>query len=284
MPHKTPWSVLHPGLLIFLLDQSSGMRAFFDPGAVGGHERMDEMISRMVNVQIRELITKLIVGDEVRPKVDLAVIGYGSTVESAFALQFGDDVVAIDKLAEKPLKVETRIEREVTDTGEIVEYLIDYPVWVVPKSQGQTPMCAAITRAASIAADWVITHSSSFPPVVINVTAGVPSDGDPRIAGSDLTGVSTDHGSALLYTCHLTRHYMPKATVSYPATKEQLDSFHHVLFDMSSVLPSISQRGARASQVVGVTNSSRGFVGNGDIADLVQMIHIATAPGFVDDF
>jgi hypothetical protein len=45
------------------------------------------------------------------------------------------------------------------------------------KAQGKTPMCAALRAAQGVLSGFVSQHPTCFPPIVINITDGVVTDG-----------------------------------------------------------------------------------------------------------
>ena len=53
------------------------------------------------------------------------------------------------------------------------------PVWIEPQSDGNAPLCAALERARLLIATFLVDHPDAHPPLIINVTNGRSSDGDP---------------------------------------------------------------------------------------------------------
>jgi hypothetical protein len=64
-------------------------------------------------------------------------------------------------------------------------------------------MCAALQLAAETVAEWADAHLSAFPPVVIHVTDGEPTDGDPEPIAALIQQLAPDDGNVLLFNLHI---------------------------------------------------------------------------------
>ena len=51
-------------------------------------------------------------------------------------------------------------------------------MWLEPKAAGKTPMCEAFQAAHEVIGGFVAEHPACFPPIVINITDGMATDGD----------------------------------------------------------------------------------------------------------
>lgn len=278
--YSMKWGAGHPGCAIFLLDWSGSMGEEYQAGKIGEGQTKADTLANVLNSAIVELKDKCVKGDRVSHRADVAIIGYGSTVDSVFAASMGSDLVGIDKLAENPLRVETRTEKEVTPTGKIIEYETEFPIWVEATLRGITPMCGALRRAKEIAESWIQTHQHCFPPVVINITDGAATDGDPRAEAEQLRQLRTDDGALLLFNCHLSAN--DPTLVKYPGSVSQLpnDNYAAALFEMSSEVPEPMRNLAVASGLKSEMNpGDRGFVFNGDVESVIGMIQMGTMPG-----
>lgn len=226
MRYSRNWgSVLSPGCLVFLIDCSAQM-------SKRQHEAAD-----LVNKAITSLLNRCIKGDRVVPRFFVAAICYASSVESLFGSSYGSDLVPIDRLAENPLRVETRRKKEVTEMGEIIEYDTEDGIWMEPKAQGEASLCMALARAEVIAHTWVQSHQHCFPPIIVNVTVGgKPADGDPRQSARQLCELATDDGRLLLWTWLLTNDFQQ---TSFPAKVEEIgtEADGSFVFDITSPVP-----------------------------------------------
>ena len=279
MSHTAEISRINPGCFLFLVDQSGSMA-----GALGGqpgcykHEQAADALNRTVS----NIIQRCSQGEEVRDYFHVGIITYGTTgmggsvVTTPFV---GVDPEAPFRLAsevEQAAKISQRPVRESDGKGGLIEIVEEIPEWLTPEARGGTPMCAALTLAAQALRQWANEHPNSFPPIVINVTDGAATDGDPLSIAGDIANVATQDGNALLFNIHLSD--VSAAPIAYPADEGGLpqgDGYAADLFRMSSVLPEASRKQA-VSQGISASERSRGYVFNSDLAALVQFLDIGT--------
>jgi hypothetical protein len=136
-------------------------------------------------------------------------------------------------------------------------------------------MCQALSLAYSILEPWVADHPDAFPPVVLNLTDGQPTDGDPRPIAAHLRSLETNDGNVLLYNLHASA--LSASSVCYPNSAEQLpaDQYAHLMFAMSSALTPFAWEMAQ-QYYPGTARDARGFVFNADIEDIVHFLDIGT--------
>ncbi len=191
----------------------------------------------------------------------------------------GRDLVSIVDLYDNPLTVETRQKDD--GAGGLVS--IDFPIWYrtpPAESMAGTPMCGALDRCCQVAGGWCAAHPDSFPPVVINLTDGEATDGNPEPFADTLKGFSTRDGNLLLFNCHLSTS--TAEPVLFPASEGQLpDEYGRMLFRMSSELPEKLRQMAEAKRLP-AGPGARGMAFNADGTSLLQLISVGTviaAPG-----
>jgi hypothetical protein len=114
----------------------------------------------------------------------------------------------------------------------------------------------------------------SFPPIVLNLTDGKPTDGDPAGKAWLVRMVETEDGNALLFNLLLSVSPLPPAY--FPDDVDQLtDSYAQALFRMSSELPPKLADAARADAFA-VRAKARGVVINADPTAIVRFLDICT--------
>jgi hypothetical protein len=203
------------------------------------------------------------------------VIGYGARVGPAFggALS-GRDFVPISEVANNPARMEERIKKEDDGAGGLMERSIKFPIWFEAKAEGGTPMTAALTSAKSLVDSWLTQHPSSYPPIVIHLTDGESTDGDPSsIADAIKLQVSAD-GSVLLLNMHLSSE--PGSPIRFPDNENGLpNDYARMLFSMSSYLPRHMQE-LVAGEGQTASDGTKGFVFNADLPDVVSFLDIGT--------
>ena len=144
---------------------------------------------------------------------------------------------------------------------------------------GKTPMCGALTLARQVVAEFVERHPDCYPPMVVNITDGAATDGNPETAADEVRKVASTDGNTLLFNVHLSSKALKP--IEYPDTKAFLpDDYARMLYRMSSVLPPKVQASARSEGFL-IGDASRGFVFNADLVAVIHFMDIGTKVGQV---
>jgi hypothetical protein len=266
-----------PGCILFLVDQSGSMQ---EPVAGEPRSKADAVAEALNNL-LYELVIRCVKGESDSPRhyYDVGLIGYGSSVGPVFGGALaGRDLVSIVDVADYPLRV---MEREAVqlpaagaDAG-TVPRRHKYPVWIDPAAGGMTPMSAAMDRAGGVLANWVQGHPQSFPPIVINISDGNATDGDPRVWARRIMSLATQDGNVLLFNLNVSA--LPARPLFFPDNPAVLENdYARLLFEMSSVLPPYMVELARGLGLQ-VPPGGRGFVYNADMVAVVRFLQIGTA-------
>lgn len=275
MPYTAEISRANPSLFLFLLDQSGSMDESFGSGEAT-RNKSDELADVM-NRTLFELTLKCAKDEGVRDYYEIGIIGYGNGVGPAFSGSLaGRELVPISELGNMPARVEDRVKRVPDGAGGLVEQPIKFPVWLDPVHNGGTPMCQAFSKAKSIVSSWVGSHSASFPPIVINITDGASTDGDPSDIARSIANLSTNDGNVLIFNIHISSTRAGK--VEYPSSAAGLpDEYANLLFNISSPLTDFMKMEAQKDGM-NVTDGARGFVFNADLVSLIKFLDIGTRP------
>ncbi|MGI6644110.1 MAG: vWA domain-containing protein [Bacillota bacterium] len=275
MPYTAEISRANPSCFLFLIDQSGSMRDPFgaDPGRSKAHG-----VSDAINRLLQNLVIKCAKTEGVRDYYHVGVIGYGYHCGPALAGPLaGRDLVPISEVADNPARVEKRTRKIEDGTGGLVEHTVKFPVWFDPVASGGTPMCQALRGAKGVLETWISRHPDGFPPIVINITDGEATDGDPTAPAGDLTFLAGADGNVLLFNLHLSSH--KASPVEFPDREEELpDNFAKMLFRMSSTLPDYMRSFAQ-EEGYAIAENSRGFVFNADMVSIIRFLDIGTRPG-----
>lgn len=279
MPYTAEISRAHPGCLIFLVDQSSSMS---DPiGTAPGSDygtalpRKADVVADSLNRLLFELSVRCAKEEGVRDYFHIAVVGYGTAVQPGLTgVPAGRDVVPLSEIAAFPARFDSRLKKVSDGAGGLVERTIEFPVWVEPVASGGTPMCQALGYAGKLVQGWVDQHPDGFPPIVLNLTDGESTDGNPAEAATRLRYHVTGDGEALLFNLHISGNRTDP--IRFPAPGDPLpDQYATLLSTMSSELPPGMRRYA-AEQGQDVADGARGFVFNADLSAVVQFLDIGT--------
>jgi hypothetical protein len=262
----------NPTCLLFLVDQSTSM-----DGPFGGQpgKKKSEGVADAINRLLQNLVLKCAKADGVRDYFHVGVIGYGEDVSPKLAITSAQQPLApISEVANNPLRLEQR-KRMVDDgAGGLVEQAFRFPVWFEPTADGKTPMNAAITLAREVLGDFIATYPDCFPPLVINLTDGKPTDANPLDASVALKAMKSTDGNVLMFNAHLSSS--PAPPVCFPSDEATLvDKYAKLLFRMSSILPPKLMSAARDDGFP-INGPARGFVFNADLVSVIRFLDIGT--------
>lgn len=274
MPYIAEISRTNPSCFLFLIDQSGSMR---DPFGADSGKRKAEGVADAINRLLQNLVIKCAKTEGVRDYYNVGVIGYGHRPGPAFAGALaGREFVPISEVAANPARVDERAKKVDDGAGGLVDQTIKFPIWFDPVANGGTPMCQALGRATTVLQGWLGQHPDCFPPIVINITDGEATDGDPTGPAQALTALTSTDGNILLFNLHLSSQ---KATpVEFPDSEDVLpDNYAKTLFNMSSKLPEY-MRGIAQEEGFKASENTRGFVFNADIVSVIRFLDIGTRP------
>ena len=265
----------NPSCFVFLIDQSGSMGDVF--GAGEGNQKKADGVADAINRLLQNLVIKCAKEEGVRDYFHVAVIGYGAQVGPAFSgLLAGRQFVPISEVANAPARIESRNKKVSDGAGGLVDQQVRFPVWFEAVNNAGTPMRQALGEAKTIVEGWIEQHPNCFPPIVINITDGEPTDGDPINAANEIRNLRSSDGNVLLFNIHLSAHRA--AAVEYPCSETGLaDQFAQQLFQMSSVLPEYMMKIAQ-NEGLNVGEGSRGFVFNADMVAVIKFLDIGTRP------
>jgi hypothetical protein len=163
--------------------------------------------------------------------------------------------------------------------GGIIEQKTTFPIWFDPTANGGTPMAAALTKAAEVAAQWCDAHQKSYPPTILHVTDGQSTDGNPEEIAGGVRQLSTQDGSCLLFNLHVTAG--GGREVVFPTSEGELaDEYAKMLFRMSSPLPEHLVKVAQ-SKGYQVSPGASGFIFNAGPEFIVDFFEIGTRPKMI---
>ncbi len=276
MPYSAEISRSNPTCFLFLIDQSGSM-AEAVPNTP--NRKKADAVADAINRLLQNLVIRCAKEEGVRDYFYAGVIGYGTTVGPAFSGALaGKELASISEIGNMPARVEDRTKKVDDGAGGITEQSIKLPIWFDAVANGGTPMCQALNLAQGILQKWMAQHPSSFPPVVIQITDGESTDGDPTNAMKAVKDLSSQDGSVLVFNVHISSD--PKATpIAFPDSAAQLPNDPaRILFEGSSVLTPFMRSAANSQHGLNLTDGARGFVLNGDMVLVVQALDIGTRP------
>lgn len=275
MPYTAEISRSNPSCFVFLIDQSGSMQDPFGGGELT--KKKADGVADAINKLLQNLVIKCAKSEGVRDYYYVGVIGYGNRVGPAFAGTLaGKEMVPVSEIANQPARVEERTKKIDDGAGGLVDQTIKFPIWFDAVANGGTPMCAALDRAQNILSNWLAQHPDSFPPIVINITDGESTDGDPTSAANVIQNLSSSDGNVLLFNVHLSSS--GATPVEFPDSDTGLaDQYAKLLFNLSSPLPDY-MRSIAQQEGFQVSDGTRGFAFNADIVSVIRFLDIGTRP------
>jgi hypothetical protein len=272
LPYSAEISRTNPTAVLFLLDQSSSM---LEPFGGQPDKRKADGVSDAINRLLQNLVLKCAKSDGIRDFFHVGMISYGGQVQSAFGGALaGAATVPISRIANNPLRVEVRTRKVDDGAGGLIDQQFKFPIWFEARPTGRTPMCAALVKAKEYLRTFLGVQPNCYPPMVINITDGRPTDGDPQEPAKELCALASRDGNVLLFNAHLSDKL--NRPVEFPADESGLpDDFAKLLFRMSSTLP---PKLLEASQSEGFATGlrARGFVFNADLVAVIRFLDIGT--------
>ena len=272
MPYAAEITRTNPTCFVFLVDQSSSM---LEPFGGQPDKPKSDGVADAINRLLQNLILKCAKSDGIRDYFYVGVIGYGGRVVSALGGGLaGQTLVPIGVIANNPLRVDQRTRKVDDGAGGILEQKFKFPVWVEAKATGKTPMCEALKTAKQYLQVFLGRFNNCYPPLVVNITDGMASDGDPRADAQILRELASSDGNVLLFNAHISA--TQALSISFPSAEDNLpDNFAKLLFRMSSKLPPRLFESARADKFP-VQPEARGFVFNADLVSVIRFLDIGT--------
>jgi len=278
MSYQAEISRASPTAILMVVDQSTSMSQ-----RLNGGQSKAAFLADVLNKTLYTIIASCSKADGVRDYFHVGVIAYsGEDARNGFQGALGEEPLhVVSRLAETPLRVETRTKKVAGPNGDVAEQSVRFPIWFEPHSRGKTAMCAGFDAAIDILQQWCAAHPSAFPPTVLHVTDGHPSDGNPEPMADRLKSLATRDGACLLFNLHVdTGDGEP---LIFPNDERVIkDRFGKALFRMSSLLPPHAIEAA-ARKGYDVRPGARGFVYNAGIEAIADFFDIGTRPAVAAD-
>jgi hypothetical protein len=272
MPYRAEISRTNPTCFLFLVDQSSSM---LEPFGRQPEKQKAEGVADAINRLLQNLVLKCAKSEGIRDYFYVGAVVYGGRVASALGGALaGQHLVPVSALANNPLRVEQRTRRVDDGAGGLLEQKFKFPVWFEAKPNGRTPMCEALTVAKQFLEVFLGRFPGCYPPLVVNITDGMSTDGNPLAAANALCELKSTDGKVLLFNAHISNS--PANPVEFPDDEAGLpDNFAKLLFRMSSLLPTRLMDAAQGDGF-SVGDGARGFVFNADLVSIIRFLDIGT--------
>ncbi|MBO7195079.1 MAG: VWA domain-containing protein [Alistipes sp.] len=268
----------HRAAFVLLLDRSMSMQQIVRFGHMVA--TMSEVVAYTANTLITEFIDRCRRSDGIRDYYDVAVLGYcNHRVENLLS---EDGFISIKKLADRMPRITTvAFESELDDGSRLLTNHRQHR-WVEPLAEGNTPMYEALLHARNLVEEWCEQEQNqeSFPPIVINITDGEPTD----CTDNDLLDVctlikrtATANGNTLLINIHICSNNNLQSTI-FPMPEELTRASDKVrlLADCSSTMPQAFDNAIHELKGLGAMPPYIGLGYNATVVELLSMINIGS--------
>jgi hypothetical protein len=272
MPYSAEINRNNPACILILIDQSKSMS---EPFAGQPDKTKCEGVADAVNRLIQNMVLKCAKIDGVRDYFHVGLIGYGGELRAGLGGKLPDEIlIPISQLADRPLRLENRTRLVDDGAGGVLEQVVKFPVWYDPLAYGRTLMNGAFEAAELVISSFILSNPESYPPIILNITDGRPSDANPLPTVTRLRQLASTDGPILVFNLLLSAE--PKPPIYFVDDEELLlDTYSKLLFRMSSPLPSKMLQAAKADGFA-VKTGARGVVFNADLVAVVRFLDIGT--------
>lgn len=268
----------HRAAFVLLLDQSTSMQQQVQFGRLTATKA--QMVAYTANSLITELIDRCRRSDGIRNYYDIAVIGYsGESVRSLLPREGFNSVAELAQ--DMPPQTAVAFEEDLPDgTQTLVRHR--QREWITPLAEGTTPMHEALHMVRDLVEVWCDEeqNAESFPPIVINITDGEPTDCteiDLRDVCTLIKRTATEDGNTLLINIHISTVHRLNSII-FPMQEElsQACNKARLLADCSSVMPAALNEAIREMKGVGAMPPYIGIGYNATVVELLSMINIGS--------
>ena len=280
--YSKQWSTSTPGYLIFLIDQSSSMSNVWTDG-----KSFAKYTAEVINRTINELIATNAAGETVKNRVFISMIGYGGDTASSDSIR---DIRSdyLNRYADSPLRI-IKSSKNVSDgTGGLITMEIETPIFVEPRAEGLTPMAGAFELAYRLIQSWINKKNDNPVPVVINVSDGRPESTTAESTkretertvyfANEIMKLQTLDGNPLIFNVHIANN---ASEIQFPENKFELngDSMAELLFQISSIVPTVYKNAAKNFKLNTLGDNSKGFISNASPETLIKFINFGSSGG-----
>ena len=264
----------NPSLIVVMLDGSHSMS---EPWGNSG-STLSEGAAFALNRTLRDMAQNACYNaeDGVRDYINLAVFKYGTEADKDNGVEWSLGSLSQPTTGFAPAGdwVPSYIREERVDGGNL-------PVWIEPHAWGWTPMCKAFGRAAHVVQQHIDAFPDSFPPIVLNITDGIPTDHNDdwaqfERAARAITDQHTTDGNALLFNIHIDASGN-EHSISFPdAPVTNYSQYAEHLGRISSVLPANMVARANEKLSLNISEAALGYCLNADLEQLSAFLQIGT--------
>lgn len=290
-------STNNPTLIVVLLDQSESMRqTMLLPD---GHLwKLSDLVKLVTDKFLYQSLSFCQKELKITDRVEVAVIGYNSDLNSALPkVSMNNFPIGASILKSSYIKKNEHND----ETYKFPRY-----EWVESISKNTTSMVLAFQKTQEIIDNWIPNHQQSSPPIILNVTDGMPTDepdfndyekefgGRNRLENlltvkgmkiyqiaEQIKNSKTNYGNTLMANAHITTSSV-NTGLKFPNDDSALDFSSFLLYHLSSEIPSELFANAREFGF-NLQPGARFFLHNSVVDDFMNFFEFGSTMYFTDD-
>ena len=136
-------------------------------------------------------------------------------------------------------------------------------------------MRKALRMAAEELANWCDAHPDSYPPTVLHVTDGEPTDGDPEPMAEQIRHIGTEDGDILFFNLHTSDGKAGPIQFGNTSTRSKTPT-EKSLSNVECATPARADAAREKGYIV--EDGARGFFFNVEPVEIVEFFDIGTRP------
>lgn len=273
------WSSKHPGLQVYLIDQSRSMSEEYPE-----QKNKAEFAAMVINRIITEVVLMNSAGEETKDRERIIIIGYGG--------EGGDSVKVMRNemlsfLANHPLRMKKTHQKVPNGDRGLAEIEVELPIFIEALAKGSTAMGKAFHLAFNLIHEYVAEHPYGPAPHIINITDGSPWSYELGHKEVDyaiqevkrIMALETVDGHPLVLNAHIgTGHPQYICPGDGSVLKGRQANF---LYEISSEIPEALRATAERYDIT-LERHARGFVSNASPEVFIKFINFGSSGVFVD--
>lgn len=280
--YKNGFSIQHPGLIVFLVDQSISTELTVSGKNYSLGQMVSDAINGIMNMFLYENTRISAEGKEhIKNTTFFYIIGYEKNWDSA-------DILLHEWIGNickpfVPIKFlfKTELKQKWNNETSFVE------VYAPPIEGGMSPMGSAFYLLKDIVEYWVKCHNdfSDPAPCIINITDGFPTDIDDSLdlicRTNDIMSLCVPDGNPIIFNIHITA-FPDTPTIVFPQDSQLLsEELYKLLYDCSSTISSDLTDGIHLLSERKLCGTEKLFVYNvGSVLELYKYLHFSLEYAF----
>ena len=252
-----------PTAFVFLIDQSMSMKRFIKINGI--ETTIAEAAAQFVNDHISQLLHRCIKDNRVQRYYDIAVVGYGHEVYSAW----GGGLYGRYFVSPEEIKNSANLRSVSSNTKKGQGNNIKKACWINARCDGgSSDYNTVYTKVESLIKEWIKERDNNrcYPPTIIHITDGLSLNNNSykRNKYRELVSKACQDNIVVFNVIIAPEQ---EDSVIYPENKGELDDRYELVFDLSSDIPQrFNKEIAKLREDYEISTNYKAMVINHDIS------------------